>query len=54
MIMEPEVNPVEEVETGPVSNAAPAELIVASEEDCGCEDSLEALDDAAVVTAVLG
>ena len=53
-VMEPEVNPIEEVETGPVGNAAPAELIVGPKKDCGCEDSLEALDDAAVVTAVLG
>jgi len=54
MSAEPKLNPIEEVETGPVGNMVSARLVFGAEEDGGGKDPLESLHDAAVVTAVLG
>jgi hypothetical protein len=53
VIVEPKSNPIEEVKTCPVSNVVSTRLIVGAKEDGGCEDPLEALNDAAIMTSVL-
>jgi hypothetical protein len=52
VIMEPKSNPVEEVKTCPVGDAVYTGLIVSAKKDGCCEDSLEALHDAAIMAAV--
>jgi hypothetical protein len=54
MSVEPKLNPIEEVETGPVGDMVSARLVFGAEEDGGGKDPPESLHDAAVVTAVLG
>jgi len=53
-IMEPEVNPVEEVETSPVDNAAPSDLIVGPEKIVAAKILWKPCTMRAVVAAVLG
>lgn len=50
--VEPEFHAVEEVEPGPVDHCSRFGLLFSSEEDCGTEDPLEAIDKAAIVRTV--
>lgn len=50
--VEPEFHAVEEVEPGPVDHCSRFGLLFSSEKDCGAEDPLEAIDNAAIVRAV--
>ena len=45
---------IRKVETRPVGEGVSTGLIICAEEDGGCEDSLECLDDSAIVATVLG
>lgn len=54
MIVEPELNPIEEVKADPVGDAGSTRLIVGTEEDGGGKDSLKSLNDPPIVAAVLG
>ena len=51
---EPEVEAIEEVETRPIDQPGTGWLLFGAEEDGRGKDALEALDDAAVIAAVLG
>jgi len=53
-VVEPKMNLVKKVQTRPVGQATAFGVIVGAEEDGGCEDSLECLDDSVIVAAILG
>lgn len=52
--VEPELNAIEEMEPSPVNDWSGLSLVIGSEENCGAEEPLEAVDEAAVVRAVFG
>ena len=54
MFGEPEVNLIKKVESSPLNQLASGRLLFGAEEDGRGKDALEALDDAAVIAAVLG
>src|SRR5207237_8006900 len=54
MARKPELHAIKEVEASPIDKLAADGVLFGAKEDCGGKDTLEALDDPTVVTAVFG
>jgi hypothetical protein len=53
MLVKPKLNQIKKVETSPVGEVVPSRLFIGAEEDGGCKDALESLDNPPIVSAVL-